>query len=106
MHAGFYGEGYLGDEDVAVGGDDGHFVELDYVVGLDHGAFLDAVDIGDFASRALDFVYVDLWSDVFAVLEIIKDFLHFIDETGVACQLLDLFVGDNDSSDGFCEVDQ
>ena len=48
VHASVYFEGDLWDEDVAVGGDDGYFVEDDEVFGLFCFSFLDIVDVALF----------------------------------------------------------
>jgi hypothetical protein len=43
---------------------------------------------------------------VLARLQVVEHFLHFVDERGVAGQVLHVFVGDDDSADGFGEVDE
>lgn len=108
------------DEGVSVGGEDGHVLEDDLVG--DHDLALvseGAVHVAILAARLLDgkcvrstsFVtfqggVLDHDTLILASLEVIEHFLHFVDECGVACQVLHVLVGDNDSADGFGQVDE
>jgi hypothetical protein len=60
-----------------------------------------------YAALPLHCVFVDNLRAYEATLfQIAEDLFHLVDESGVACQILYLFVGDDQLSDGLGEVDE
>ena len=109
VHARFYRKVHLADQFVAVRAINWDVFEDDVISMYDFGTFSWLLKI--FRSRTLVFSSTwDFWGDndslVLALAQIWEHLVHLIDQSGVACQILHLLVRDNQSADGFCQIDQ
>jgi hypothetical protein len=106
MHASSYFKGDFGNQNIPVGRHNRNLFKLNKVASFNHRSLFNSIDISELAPRPLHLIEVNLWPDVFAMGEIVKDFFHFVNERGVACELLDLFVGDYNAADGLSQVNK
>jgi len=116
VHAFLDLEAHLLDESVTIRGNNWDINEFDPVANNKLGLSLEVLEadnlfslLGDdllLASSVLNFLLSYHDTLVSANLEIVEDIVHLVNERGVTSKGLDFLVGDNETTDGFGQVNQ